>query len=260
MRNDVSRLKEIYGITPGLATILMGENRSSNLYMKLIHKACKRVGIYSEHYTLSENDTEGELIDLIHSLNRNDTLHGILVQFPLPDHIDEKKIMQILSPAKDVDGFHPLNLGKMLIGIEDIVPCAPHAVIKVLEKYDADVCGKNVVVVGHSNGVGKPTAALLLNRNATVTMCHVYTKDLKKYTKEADILVTATGVKNLIKGNMVKEGAVVLDVGGDVDFENVSPKASLITPVPGGIGPITVSLLLEHTTRLAGRKEEYILK
>ena len=260
MRNDVSRLKEIYGITPGLATILVGENRSSNLYMKLIHKACKRVGIYSEHYTLSENDTEGELIDLIHSLNRNDTLHGILVQFPLPEHIDERKIMQIFSPAKDVDGFHPLNLGKMLIGIEDIVPCAPHAVIKVLEKYDVDVCGKNVVVVGHSNGVGKPTAALLLNRNATVTMCHVYTKDLKKYTKEADILVTATGVKNLIKGNMVKEGAVVLDVGGDVDFENVSPKASLITPVPGGIGPITVSLLLEHTTRLAGRKEEYISK
>lgn len=238
---------------PGLATIIVGRNKPSKLYVKLIHKACKRVGIYSEHYTLSEKSTERELIDLIYSLNQNDTIHGILVQLPLPEHIDEREIMQIINPAKDVDGFQPVNLGKMLTGIEDIVPCAPHAVIKVLEKYNIDVCSKNVVIVGHSNGVGKPMAALLLNRNATVTVCHIYTEDLKKYTKKADILVTATGVKDLIRENMVKEGVVVLDVGGDVDFENVSPKASLITPMSGGIGPVTVALLLEHTIKLVRR-------
>ena len=223
------------------------------MYVKLIHRACKRTGIYLEHYTLSEKSTERELIDLIYSLNRNDTIHGILVQLPLPEQIDERRIMQIIDPVKDVDGIHPLNIGKMLTGIEEIVPCAPQAVIKVLEKYNIDVCGKNVVIVGHSNNVGKPIAALLLNRNATVTVCHIYTDDLKKYTKKADILVTAAGVKDLIRENMVKEGVVVLDVGGDVEFENVSAKASLITPPFGGIGPITVALLLENAIKLARR-------
>jgi len=253
VRNNVSRLKEAYGITPGLATILMGGNRSSKLYVKLIHKGCKRVGIYSERHALSEKARERELIDLIYSLNQSEIIHGILVQLPLPKHIDERKAIQNINPIKDVDGLHPFNLGKMFTGIEDIVSCAPHAVIKVLEKYNIDVCGKNAVVVGHSNGVGKPIAALLLNRNATVTTCHIYTDNLKKYTKEADILVTAAGVKNLIREDMIKEGAVVLDVGGDVDFEKVLPKASLITPIHGGIGPITVAFLLENTIKLVRR-------
>ncbi len=267
VKNEVGRFIEEHGIKPALATILVGEHPPSKLYVKLKHWACKRVGIVSEDHKFPQEAKQEEIIELIEALNRRPEIHGILVQLPLPKHIDEREILMRIAPEKDVDGFNPLNMGKMLIGREGFVPCTPKGIVRALEEFDIDPQGKEVVVVGHSNVVGKPAAIMLLNRNATVKVCHVYTKDLKSHTKEADILIVATGVRGLIKGDMVKEGAIVFDVGitwfdekvyGDVDFDDVLPKVKLISPVPGGVGPMTIAILMEHTlmaARLQSGKE-----
>ena len=260
VKQEVKELKEKYGITPGLATILVGEDPPSKLYIKLKHWACKRTGIKSENYKFPAETNEEEITELLNELNSKDDIHGILVQFPLPKHINEKRIMQYIKPEKDVDGFNPVNFGNLFIGNESagFVPCTPKGIIYALDKYSVDIQGKNAVVVGHSNIVGKPIAMMLLNRNATVNVCHVYTRDLKKYTTNADILIVATGIKGLIGEEMVKQNAVVFDVGitwidgkvyGDIKFEEVLPKVSLISPVPGGVGPITIAVLLEHTIK-----------
>jgi methylenetetrahydrofolate dehydrogenase (NADP+)/methenyltetrahydrofolate cyclohydrolase len=260
VKNEVGRFIEEHGIKPALATILVGEHPPSKLYVKLKHWACKRVGIISEDHKFPHEAKQEEIIELIEALNRRPEIHGILVQLPLPKHIDEREVMMQIAPEKDVDGFNPLNMGKMLIGREGFVPCTPKGIVRALEEFNIDPQGMEVVVVGHSNVVGKPAAMMLLNRNATVKICHVYTKDLKSHTKEADILIVATGVRGLIKGDMVKEGAIVFDVGitwfdekvyGDVDFDDVLPKVRLISPVPGGVGPMTIAILMEHTLMAA---------
>ncbi len=248
------------GIKPALATILVGEHPPSKLYVKLKHWACKRVGIASEDHKFPAETKQEEITGLIKTLNMRREIHGILVQLPLPKHIDEREVMVQISPEKDVDGFNPLNMGKMFIGREGFVPCTPEGIIRALEEFDIDPQGKEVVVVGHSNVVGKPAAVMLLNRNATVKICHVFTKDLRSHTREADILIVATGVRGLIKADFVKHGAIVFDVGitwqdekvyGDVDFDDVLPKVKLISPVPGGVGPMTIAILMEHTLMAA---------
>lgn len=253
--SGVESLKSGRGITPGLATILVGNDPASKMYVRLKHKACERVGIKAEDYLLPEEASQEELLSLIDTLNKNTDVHAILLQLPLPKHLSPQLAMEAISPAKDADGFHPYNMGKLMIGDEGLVPCTPHGIIRALEEYNVPLKGRNVVIVGHSNVVGKPVAAMFLNRNATVSVCHVFTDDLKKYTIGADILVVAAGVKHLIKADMVKEGVVIFDVGitkeennvyGDVDFEDVVKKASLITPVPGGVGPLTIAMLMKH--------------
>ncbi len=260
VKKEVGRFIEEYCIKPALATILVGEHPPSKLYVKLKHWACKRVGITSEDHKFPVNATQEEVIGLIENLNRRPEIHGILVQLPLPKHIDEREVMTHIGPEKDVDGFNPVNMGKMLIGREGFVPCTPKGIVMALSEFGVDPQGKEVVVVGHSNVVGKPAAIMLLNRNATVKVCHVYTKDLKNHTREADILIVATGVRGLIKADMVKEGAIVFDVGitwqdekvyGDVDFDSVLPRVKLISPVPGGVGPMTIAILMEHTLMAA---------
>ena len=264
LTEEIASMKADDGMVPGLATILVGQDPASQLYVRLKHKACDRVGIYAKDQKLDASITQKELLARIKNLNTRADIHGILLQLPLPQHLDAKKAMQAIDPAKDVDGFHPYNMGNLMIGDEGFVPCTPAGIIRALEYYDVDIEGKDVVIVGHSNVVGKPMAAMLLNRNATVAVCHVYTKDLKSYTAGADILVVAAGVKHLIKEDMVKKGAVVFDAGiteeegkiyGDVDFENVVNKASLITPVPGGVGPMTIATLLTHVTFAAKKIE-----
>lgn len=256
VRKEVEDFIKERGVKPALATILVGEHPPSKLYVKLKHWACKRVGILSEDHKFPQETKHDEIIRLIETLNSRKEIHGILVQLPLPKHIDERDVMTCISPEKDVDGFNPLNMGKMFIGREGFVPCTPKGIIRALEEFNIDPQGKEVVVVGHSNVVGKPAAVMLLNRNATVKVCHVFTKDLKSHTKAADILIVATGVRGLIKADMVKEGAIVFDVGitwqdervyGDVDFDDVLPKVKLISPVPGGVGPMTIAILMEHT-------------
>jgi methylenetetrahydrofolate dehydrogenase (NADP+)/methenyltetrahydrofolate cyclohydrolase len=209
---------------------------------------------------MPESTTQEELMQKIQELNDREDIHGILLQLPLPRHLDDKSAMLAIDPAKDADGFHPYNMGKLLIGDEGLVPCTPKGVIRALEEYDHEIQGKHAVIVGHSNVVGKPMAAMLINRNATVSVCHVFTDNLTKFTLDADILVVGTGVMHLIKADMVKEGAVIFDVGitekegkvyGDVDFDNVVKKASLITPVPGGVGPMTIAILMEHVLMAA---------
>lgn len=260
VKGDVEIFVNEHGIKPALATILVGEHPPSKLYVKLKHWACKRVGIVSEDHKFPRETKQEEIIRLIDTLNRRPEIHGILVQLPLPGHIDERTVMMQISPEKDVDGFNPLNMGKMLIGREGFVPCTPKGILMALSEFNIDPQGMEVVVVGHSNVVGKPAAIMLLNRNATVKICHVFTKDLKSHTKEADILIVATGVRGLIKADMVKEGAIVFDVGitwqdekvyGDVDFEDVLPKVKLISPVPGGVGPMTIAILMQHTLEAA---------
>jgi len=255
----VLKLKE-KGISPKLVTVLVGEDPASQMYVRMKHKACERVGILAENCIKPGDITEEELFSVIDGLNKDKTVSSILVQLPLPRHIREKAIMNAISPDKDPDGFHPFHMGSLMINEEGLVPCTPKGIIRLMDEYNVDIKGKNAVVVGRSNIVGKPMAAMLLNRSATVTVCHSLTKDLKSYTKEADILVAGTGVKHLIKEDMVKEGAVILDAGiatdsagtyGDVDFENVIKKASLITPVPGGVGPMTIAILMTHVVKCA---------
>ena len=260
VKEGVQKLKAEKGIIPGLATILVGEDPASKMYVRLKHKACERIGIHGEDHNLPASISQEELTTHIKQLNLRDDIHGILLQLPLPKHLDDKEAMLAIDPKKDADGFHPYNMGNLLIGNEGFVPCTPKGVIRAMEEHGVQIQGKHAVIVGHSNVVGKPMAAMLINRNATVSVCHVFTKDLKQYTLDADILVVGTGVKHLIKADMVKEGVVVFDVGiteengkvyGDVDFENVVKKASLITPVPGGVGPMTISILMQHVVMAA---------
>lgn len=255
VKADVEKLISEKGVTPGLSAILVGEDPASKMYVRLKHKACERVGIFAEDQHLPEDITQEELLAVISSLNARKDIHGILLQLPLPSHLNEQEAMNAIDPAKDADGFHPFNMGQLLIGIEELVPCTPKGVIRALEEYGVEIQGKHAVIVGHSNVVGKPMAAMLVNRNATVSICHVFTEDVTKFTRDADILVVATGVKHLIKEDMVKEGSVIFDVGiteengkvyGDVDFENVINKASRVTPVPGGVGPMTIATLMQH--------------
>ena len=248
------------GIVPGLATVLVGENPASQMYIRLKHSACTRVGIRSENVVLPQNSSEEDLIEKIMELNGRADISGILLQLPLPDGRSPRKAMMSILPEKDVDGFHPVNMGALLLGAEKLVPCTPRGIIYALEKMGHRLEGVEAVIVGHSNVVGKPLAAMLLNRNATVQVCHVFTRDLAEHTRDAEILVVAAGVPGLIKKEMVREGAVVFDVGinrvgdktvGDVDFEAVKEVASAITPVPGGVGPLTVAMLLDQTVSAA---------
>ncbi len=252
-----SKLKQDTGIVPGLAAVLVGDDPASEIYVRNKRKACEKVGIYSEEHKLPAETTEEQLLGLVNKLNEDTKIHGILVQLPLPGHIDETRILRTVSPLKDVDGFHPYNVGLLVEGNPRFVSCTPGGIIKMLDFYNIGIKGKEIVVVGRSNIVGKPVSMLLLHRHGTVTICHSRTKDLKEVTGRADILVAAIGRANFITADMVKDGAVVIDVGinrkddgkltGDVDFEAVSEKASFITPVPGGVGPMTIAMLLYNT-------------
>ena len=259
---EVEQLKAD-GYTPGLAVIIVGEDPASKVYVRNKSKACDEVGVYSEVYELPESTTEEELLALVNKLNADDKINGILVQLPLPKHLSDERVIAEISPEKDVDAFHTINVGKIMLGDYDFLPCTPAGVMVLLEHYGIDVSGKECVVVGRSNIVGKPQAMLLLHANGTVTVCHSRTKDLAEVTRRADILVVAIGKADFITGDMVKEGAVVIDVGmnrredgkltGDVDFESVEPKASYITPVPGGVGPMTITMLMKNTLTAAKR-------
>lgn len=249
------------GIRPGLAVIIVGEDPASKIYVRNKGKACEEVGYYSEIYELPENTTEAELLDLVHVLNVRRDIHGILVQSPLPRHLDEDIIVNNISPDKDVDAFHPTNVGRIMIGDYRFLPCTPAGIMELLYEYGIDPTGKECVVVGRSDIVGKPMAMLLLHANGTVTVCHSKTKNLAEITRRADILVMAIGKADFLKGDMIKDGAVVIDVGmnrkpdgkltGDVDFAECEPKASFITPVPGGVGPMTITMLMKNTLAAA---------
>lgn len=252
---EINELKSKYKTTPNITTIKIGVNPSSELYLRLRDKACNEVGINSSHLEFPQDVSEKKVLQSINKLNKNKNVHGILIQFPIPSHISQDKLINAIDPKKDVEGFNPYNMGRTLIGDEHIIPCTPLAVLTILEHENMDLKGKDVVIVNHSNVVGKPLAALFLNRNATVSICHVFTKDMKKYAAEADVLVTAAGVAKLIKENHVKKDAFVIDVGiiktedgicGDVDFDSVKEKAGKITPVPGGVGPVTVASSLRN--------------
>lgn len=241
---------------PGLAAILVGDNPASKVYVDIKRKTCDEVGIYSELYRLPESTSEKELLELIEKLNNNEKIHAILVQLPIPKHISEEKVINHIAVEKDVDGFRHENMGKLAIGKDASIPCTPKGVIRLLDEYGIKAEGKNAAVIGRSNIVGKPTALLLMNRDATVTVCHKKTQNITQFTKNADIIVVAAGKPRLLTADLIKEGAVVIDVGinrengkivGDVDFEAVRKKASYITPVPGGVGPMTVAMLMENT-------------
>ena len=242
---------------PGLAVIIVGNDPASKTYVKNKKKGCEQVGFYSEVHELDESTTQSELVALIDKLNHDDKIHGILVQLPLPRHLDDKAVIAAIDPRKDVDAFAEVNVGKIMIGNHSFLPCTPAGIMVLLERSGIDISGKECVVVGRSNIVGKPMAMLLLGANGTVTVCHSKTRDLAEVTRRADILVVAIGKADFITGDMVKEGAVVIDVGmnrnaegkltGDVDFASVEPKASYITPVPGGVGPMTITMLLRNT-------------
>ncbi|MHB9028433.1 MAG: bifunctional methylenetetrahydrofolate dehydrogenase/methenyltetrahydrofolate cyclohydrolase FolD [Candidatus Latescibacterota bacterium] len=266
MKLQVLALQE-QGIVPGLAAILVGDNPASKIYVNNKEKSCRNVGIYSDVYRLPASTDERELVGLIDELNHKNTIHGILVQLPLPSHIDEQKVILRIDPDKDVDGFHPVNVGRMVIGQPGFLPCTPHGVKVLLERTGIETGGKHIVILGRSNIVGKPLANIMLQKergaNAIVTICHTAAPDIGYYTRQADILVAAVGKPNMVTGDMVREGVVVVDVGinrvedatltggkkvvGDVDFDSVAPKASAITPVPGGVGPMTIAMLLHNT-------------
>jgi methylenetetrahydrofolate dehydrogenase (NADP+) / methenyltetrahydrofolate cyclohydrolase len=260
MKEEVELLiKE--GIQPGLAVILVGEDPASQSYVKAKQKACEEIGIYSVLHKLDDSITETQLLEAIHAFNDNPRIHGILVQLPLPAHISEKAVIESISPAKDVDGFHPISVGKMMIGEETFLPCTPFGIVEMIKSQGIPIEGKHVVVVGRSNIVGKPVGQLLLNENATVTYCHSRTKDMKSITKQADILVVAVGKANFIDASYIKEGSVVIDVGvnrldtgklcGDVVYDEAKEVASHVTPVPGGVGPMTITMLLFNTIQSA---------
>ena len=254
-----------FGVEPTLAVVLVGEDKASQTYVRAKEKACNEYGIKSVAHRLSENTTQNELLALINVLNLDDSIHGILVQLPLPKHIDTNVVLAAIDPRKDVDGFHAVNVGKLVSGLDGFVPCTPLGVMEILKEYDIEVAGLNAVVIGRSNIVGKPMANLLLNASATVTVTHSKTKNLKEICKNADLIVAAIGKPFFLKADMVKDGAVVVDVGinrlddgrlvGDVDFEEVAPKCSYITPVPGGVGPMTIAMLLNNTILAAQAKK-----
>lgn len=270
-KKEIEQMKQQHNVVPGLAVVLIGDNPASLSYVKLKEKACAEVGIVSHDHKFNTDYKEEELLKLIDDLNNNNNIHGILVQLPLPDHINEEKVLYAIDPGKDVDGFHPVNVGKMMIGGSCFLPCTPHGIQQLLVRNDIEIQGKHVVIIGRSNIVGKPLAMILIQKkpgaNATVTLCHTRTKNIREITRTADILVAAVGRPHTVTKDMVKQGAVVIDVGvnrvedktrkrgyrlvGDVDFEEVSEKASAITPVPGGVGPMTISMLLHNTIQAA---------
>lgn len=260
IKAQVEKLKEA-GLTPGLAVILVGTDPASQVYVGNKEKACKEVGFHSEVYRLPEETSQDELLNLIEKLNHDEKIHGILVQLPLPSHLDEKLVINKISAQKDVDGFHPLSAGALFVGEKSLVPCTPKGCIHLIKETGLDLKGKKAVVVGRSNIVGKPVSILLLNENATVTICHSRTQNLKEELLQADVVVAAVGKPNFITGDMIKEGAVVIDVGinrlengkltGDVDFESAKERAGWITPVPGGVGPMTIAMLLQNTLEAA---------
>ena len=265
IRNEVRQrtleLKEQKGIIPGLAVVLVGEDPASQVYVGRKAKACAEVGFLSREYKLPAETSEEKLLKIIKKLNKDKLIHGILVQLPLPKHISTEKIIAAIDPHKDVDGFHPYNVGGLVTGTPLFVPCTPQGIMELIYRSGIELAGKEAVVVGRSNIVGKPIALLLLAQNATVTMCHSKTKDLPAVTSRADVLIAAIGKSQMIKANMVKEGAVVIDVGvnrlengklaGDVAFDEVAAKASFITPVPGGVGPMTIAMLMKNTLNAA---------
>ncbi len=260
---EVAELKG-KGITPGLAVIIVGDDPASRVYVNNKKKACAQLGMLSEEYALPAQTQMSELLDLIDSLNRRDDIHGILCQLPLPKHLDEKQVINAIAPEKDVDAFHPFNVGGIMTGDYTFLPCTPAGVMELLRYSDIDVAGKNCVVIGRSNIVGKPMAMLLLHSNATVTICHSKTRELAEICRRADVIVAAVGRADFVTADMVKPGAVVIDVGmnrrdngklcGDVDFEAVEPIASAITPVPGGVGPMTITILMKNTVTAAKKR------
>ncbi|MDA2729366.1 bifunctional methylenetetrahydrofolate dehydrogenase/methenyltetrahydrofolate cyclohydrolase FolD [Bacillus cereus] len=262
LKEEVVKLKE-QGIVPGLAVILVGEDPASRSYVKGKEKGCEQVGIYSELIEFPETITEERLLAEIDRLNGDDRINGILVQLPLPKHIEEKAIIERISPEKDVDGFHPISVGRMMTGQDTFLPCTPHGIVELVKETNLDISGKHVVVIGRSNIVGKPVGQLFLNENATVTYCHSKTQNMKELTKLADILIVAVGRPKMVTADYIKEGAVVIDVGvnrletgklcGDVDFDNVLDVAGYITPVPKGVGPMTITMLLHNTVESAKR-------
>ena len=256
IRAEVQRLTEM-GHQPGMAVVLVGNNQASQVYVRNKEKDCQECGIYSAMYTLPEETTEQQLLELLDVLNHDKKIHGILVQLPVPRHIDPQKVIEAIDPIKDVDAFHPTNVGYLTAGMPRFAPCTPAGIVKLMEEYGIDPAGKHCVVIGRSNIVGKPMALLLLQKNGTVTICHSGTPDLKAQTLQADILISAVGKTGFVTADMVKDGAVVIDVAmnrndmgklcGDVVYDKVAPKCSFITPVPGGVGPMTRVMLLENT-------------
>jgi len=270
LKNEVAELTAKHNIVPGLVTILVGEDPASQSYVAAKNKTAHALGIHSEQITLDADTSEEDLLALVEKYNNDEKIHGVLVQLPLPKHINEAKVLYAINPDKDVDGFHPVNVGKMVLGEQCFLPCTPHGVLELLQRAGVETSGAEVVVVGRSNIVGKPVANLMLQKrdggNATVTLCHTRTRDMDFHTKRADILIVAAGVANMIKGDQVKEGVVVIDVGvnrvgmtesgkaklaGDVDFDSVKEKAAAITPVPGGVGPMTITMLMKNTVQAA---------
>lgn len=260
LKGEVSAFVAETGITPALAVVLVGEDPASEVYVRNKHKGCEEVGMKSVQIMLPATISETELLKTVSNLNKDDEVHGILVQLPLPPHINEKKVLELIEPDKDVDGFHPINVGRLVIGEECHKPCTPTGVMVMLETLGVNVSGKKAVVIGRSNIVGKPISMMLLKENATVTICHSRTVDLAAELKQADIVVAAVGVPKLVTGDMIKDGAVIIDVGmnrtdeglvGDVDFESCLSKAGAITPVPGGVGPMTIAMLLKATLKAA---------
>lgn len=267
LADETKALQKKYNKTPGLAVILIGHNPASKAYVTMKKKACEQLGFHSEEHSLSEDITQKALTELIDSLNNNPDINGILLQLPLPPHINTNKMLELISPKKDVDGFHPINTGKLLQGLPCFKPCTPYGILKLLDTHNIETAGKHIVIIGRSNIVGKPIAAMLMQKNnpgnATVTVCHSHTKNISDITTQADIIIAAIGKPNFVTANMIKKGAIVIDVGinrvvdkttekgyklvGDVDFNQVAPKSAAITPVPGGIGPLTIAMLMTNT-------------
>ncbi|GEL77372.1 bifunctional methylenetetrahydrofolate dehydrogenase/methenyltetrahydrofolate cyclohydrolase FolD [Tenuibacillus multivorans] len=260
LKKEVEQLHDV-DIYPTLTVLIIGDNPASKTYVRMKQKACEKIGIQSNVVELQDDISESELLGKINQLNQDPTVHGILVQLPLPQHINEKKVLEYIHPQKDVDGFHPINVGRLAIGHDALIPCTPIGIIKLLESYNVDIQGKHAVIIGRSNIVGKPIGQLLLNQNATVTYTHSKTNNLSHMTRQADILIVAVGKAQFISEDDIKEGAVIVDVGntflengkvvGDVDFESVKEKANKITPVPKGVGPMTITMLLHNTIKAA---------
>lgn len=265
VKKEIGILESV-GITPGLAVILIGDDAASKTYVSMKEKACEEAGIYSIVHKMPSSISEKKILEILDMMNKNDYIDGILVQLPLPKNIDTNKILEAIDHDKDVDGFHPFNVGRLVSGLDSFVPCTPLGVMKMLKEYDIDPKGLNVCIVGASNIVGKPMLNLLLNAGATVDICHIYTKDLSAHTKKADVVIVGVGKAGLITKEMVKDNAIVIDIGinrlengklvGDVDFDSVAPKCSYITPVPGGVGPMTIAMLLENTLKAAKNRKQ----
>lgn len=270
LKEEVAALKEKHNIVPGLVTILVGEDPASQSYVSAKNKTAHALGIHSEQVTLAADTSEQELLDLVEKYNKDDKINGILVQLPLPKHINETNVLYAIDPDKDVDGFHPVNVGKMVLGEQCFLPCTPHGILELLKRSNVETSGAEVVIIGRSNIVGKPIANLMLQKrdagNATITLCHTRTKDMAAHTRRADIIIAAVGVPKMVTADMVKDGVVIIDVGvnrigktesgkailaGDVDFDAVKEKASYITPVPGGVGPMTITMLMKNTVQAA---------